>query len=304
MNYLPNLFINYYGRVVLTMGAIFLAVIGLAACQDTDGGPLGPSSNVIGTNITLSPSTITIAKNGAQTFTAIGGTGSFTFSLGDTSLGTLGTPATNSVPFTAGNTAGTLTVTATDTNGATGTATVTIGNKNLTINPTQGKVGRSGNITFTVTGGTDPISFALTNTALGSFPATTGVFTANSTLGNTTVTATDADGDTITANVEVVANQITIAPLAAAFTTATQAVTFTPTGGAGNSYSYALSGFTGTYTVAATDVTVVPAAADNINVVITTVGLPTALEGDQNLTLTVTDGNGDTGTASIFVKSL
>ena len=307
MNYLSNLITKYYGRIILAICTMFLVIIGLVACQDTDGGPLGPSSiaNAPST-IKVSPSSVTLTKvTGTQTFTAIGGSGTFTWSVDNAALGSI---VSDTGVFTAGNGSGNLLVRATDTSGRTATANVNVGNKTLTITPRTATVGRSLTQVFTVTGGTGTVFFSVDKTTFGNFPATTpadatGTFTASKTLGSATVTATDEDGDTVTASIEVVANQITVAPAAAAFDLAAQTVNFTPAGGVGTFYSYTLSGATGTYDVDdATDVTLIPDATGTF-AVFTIVALPTAAEGNQNLVLTVTDGNGDTGTVSIFIEA-
>ena len=277
-----------------------MAIIGLTACQsETDGGPLGPTNlTTSSANITVSPATLSLAKLGTQTFTAIGGSGTFTWSVDNQSLGSI---VSDTGVFTAGNSNGTVTITATDFNGATGTATVTITDKSLTLSPSALSIGKQGTQVFTLTGGTEPIFFSVDNTTLGSFGATTAntaTFTAGITGGTANVTVTDADGDSVTGTVTIVSNPVTVTPASVTFSTAGDAQAFTATSPVtGVTFSFALSGQTNSY--AGTTIT---ASANAGTATVTGTTLPGAVEGNQTLTLTVTDSNGDTGTAQITVN--
>ena len=66
MKDLLNLFKKYYGRIIFAISPVLLAIMGLTACQDTDGGPLGPTD--LSKNLTIVQSNLTIAKGGQQTF--------------------------------------------------------------------------------------------------------------------------------------------------------------------------------------------------------------------------------------------
>ncbi len=295
-----NLLKKYFGKIIISSGILFIATFGLTACQsETDGGPLGPTNLTNSSaNITVSPATLSLAKLGTQTFTAIGGSGTFTWSVDNQTLGAI---VADTGVFTAGNSNGSVTVTATDFNGATGTATVTVTDKSLTLTPSALSIGKQGAQDFTLTGGTEPIFFSVDNATLGSFGATTGntaAFTAGISIGTATVTATDADGDTVTGTVTIVSNPVTVTPASVTFTTAGDAQEFTATSPVvGVTFSFALSGQSNSY--AGTTITT---SANTGTATVTGTTLPTALEGTQTLTLTVTDSNGDTGVAQITVN--
>jgi hypothetical protein len=301
MKYKSNFLKKYYVRTIFVMSALLLSVSGLTACQsETDGGPLGPTNlTTSSANITVSPATLSLVKAGAQTFSATGGSGTFTWSVDNQSLGSI-TTNNNQGDFVAGNTNGTITVTATDFNGSTGTATVTITNKSLTLTPSAVSVGKQGTQDFTLQGGaTNPVFFSLSNTTIGSFAATTtnvATFTAGITEGTATVTATDADGDSVVGTVTIVSNTVTLTPAAVTSSTALAGTIFTAGGSVGDtpSFTFALSGQSNSYAGA----TLTPSTTDTtLATLVTTV--PTLAEGNQTLTITATDANGDTATSQI-----
>ena len=69
--------------------------------------------------------------------------------------------------------------------------------------PTSSTVTTGDTLTFTPYGGTPPISWTSSNTNVGTIVVGTGVFTASTTQGTTTVTAVDAVGNTATASVTI-----------------------------------------------------------------------------------------------------
>jgi large repetitive protein len=306
MNNKMNLLKKYYGKVIIASGVLFLAIIGLTSCQsETDGGPLGPSSVTSSSSlVTVTPAALTIVKNGTLTFTATGGSGTFTWSVDNTSLASIGL---NDGAFVAGTTNGSVTVTATDQNGATGTATITIADKTLTILPSTAQVGKLGTQVFTVTNGTAPVFFSIDNSTIGTMPSNDGAaantqstFTAGVSLGTATITAVDSDGDTVTASVTVVSNQVTLAPASVTFTAVADAQQFTATSPVdGVTFSFALSGQTNGYLTTST--TISASSSANGTATITVATLPTNAIGNQTLTVTATDSNGDTGIAQITI---
>lgn len=285
-----------------------LIVILFNACDNSssDGGPLGPSNTATSAALVqVTPATATVVKGDTITFAATGGAGTFTWSVSDPTLASI--ISTTGV-FTAGSNTGSVTVTATDSNGATGTSTITIANKTITIIPGSSKVGKGTNLTFIANGATAPVFWSIDNTSVGSIDVNTGIFTAGITAGTATITVLDADGDTATASVEVIANNITVTPASVSFS-AVPAVdpVFTATGGSGT-FTFLLSGATNSFAGA-----VVSAVAANVTpttVVIDITAMPTgntlvgttctaATEGSQTLTVTATDSNGDAGTAQL-----
>lgn len=275
--------------------AILFVLLFAAACENSsdNGDPLGPSNVDAGSAlIKLTPSTATVAKGDTITFTAEGGSDTFTWSINDTTLGSIGA---DSGVFTASTKTGTVTVTATDARGSTGTAKVTIGNKSISIFPSTSKVVKGGTQTFTAQGATDPVFWSISSSAIGSIDVDTGVFTAGVTKGTATITALDSDGDTATATVEVIANTITLTPGSATFAAAGSQI-YVATGGTG-SYVFSIANDDSSSTFLTTPT--ITSATPNVTVTIATLPLLATPEVDQTFTITAIDGNGDSGTAKL-----
>lgn len=287
-------FDSIFGRRWVQMLAIFFVLLFAAACENSSdsGDPLGPSNVDAGSSlITVTPSTVTLAKGDTITFAADGGTDTFTWSLNDTTLGSIGS---DSGVFVASTKTGTVTITATDARGSTATATVTIGNKSVSVFPSTSKVVKGGTQTFTAQGATDPVFWSISSSSIGSIDVDTGVFTAGVTEGSATITVLDSDGDTVTATVEVIANTITLTPAAATLSAVGTQV-------------YVGSGGTGTYVFSiknddSTSLFTTPTiTTTTTSVTVTIAALPTILvnKTDQTFTITAIDGNGDSGTAKL-----
>ena len=210
-------------RSIGTLGATIPIIYYGCDTGGTRGGPLGPSGAGVFTapvtSITIIPPSVTLIKGASQTFTATGGAGApYTWSLSDTALGTIGV---STGVFTAGATAGTLSVRASDSagaTGATGSGAVTIITPTILVTPAVATipnlpiptVAAPATVTFTATGGTAPYTYNLSTitdaTLVAAIVLATGVLsvtvapTADETL---TVTATDAFGDTGTSSVTV-----------------------------------------------------------------------------------------------------
>ncbi|HEX4457108.1 MAG TPA: hypothetical protein VIA18_04015, partial [Polyangia bacterium] len=184
----------------------------------------------IGAGVTVAPPTANAAPKGAVAFSATGGSGTgFTFSIsGNNSGGSITTKGA----CTAGATENvTDTITATDSLGNTGTATVQVG-AGVTIKPKKATVSPGGLVAFSATGGSGSISFAVTTNSSGaSINATTGAYVAGPT-GSTidTVTATDKLGNTATAKVTVGA-ALAVAPASAQTVAPRASIPFVASGG-------------------------------------------------------------------------
>ena len=169
------------------------------------------------------------------------------------------------------------------------------------ILPTSSIVTSGTDLTFTPYGGTAPYSWSSSNTAIGTIIVNTGVFTAGTTQGTTTVTAVDAVGNTATASV-------TIPGLSLIFdvTGATQNTASTPDiitvltngSGAGFTTSIANNNTGSTYLLFPT------AVSTGTTLTFTSpADLPTDAEGNQTFTVTVTDtGNTNTGTLTYVLQ--
>ena len=269
----------------------------------TDGsGATGSRSYTVTINaaIAVNPASLpngTLGVAYAQTISATGGTGTFSYSVSAGSL-----PAGLSLNATSGAITGTpsaaatssFTITATDGSGATGSRpySVTI-NAAITVSPSSlppGTVGAAYNQTATATGGTGTYAFSI---SAGTLPAgltlnaSTGAITGTPTTaatGSFTITATDGNGATgsraftFTVNAAVTVNPPT---LPAGTVAATYSQTVSAAGGSG-SYSYSLSAGvlpTGLSLNASTGVIS---------------GTPTAAAA-SSFTIRATDGNGAVG---------
>lgn len=254
-------------------------------------GPLGPNAGTPAqASIFINPKVATLNKTATLTLTATGGTSPFTWSVSDPSIATI---VSSTGVLTADNKAGTVIVTATDSKGASGVATVTVAASALTVTPASAQVKQLGTQTFTSTG-TAPVAWTLSNSAIGTIGATTGAFTASAQTGSGTVTATDARGDVGTATVQVTAAAISVSPSSFTVTTLpTTAIQFTASGALGT-VTFTLSGAAGGYTGA----TIVATTG-----AVTIAALPTALQGIQTLTITASDGIATSGTATLTVNT-
>ena len=166
----------------------------------------------------------------------------------------------------------------------------------IRIIPSSTTVLQAGNFTFTTLGGSAPFTWTSSNILVGTIIAGTGVFTAGAIAGTITITVTDAVGDTATASV-------TVSPLTlgfdvvgvvqvAAATVDTVTINVNQSEG-GLAATVANNNTTSTFTA-------VPTLVTTVNTVVLTspiLPLPTAAQGDQVYTVSVTDSvNGNTGT--------
>ena len=200
-----------------------LLLVGLAGCGG--GGSSGSSQNV---QVTVSPTTVTLAPGSSRTFAATVTGTSNTQVTWTASGGTI-----NNGGYTAPATAGTYTVRATsvaDTSKfAEATVTVTSGGPSVTVSPETATIEPGGNRTFTATV-TGLSNTAVTWTAEAGTITAGGVYTAPDTEGTYTVTATSQANPSIkgTATVTVATDPVgvTINPLAAVLGTR-ESTTFT-----------------------------------------------------------------------------
>ncbi|MBP6820062.1 MAG: putative Ig domain-containing protein [Acidobacteria bacterium] len=244
--------------------------------------------------ITVDPATIPSGTAGtayaSQTFTHTGGIGTTTFSL----TGALPTGLTFSGATLSGTPTQTgsfpITVTATDSNGCTGSRnyTLVINCQTITVNPTTIPAGTANTAysqPFTHTGGIGTTTFAVT----GTLP--TGLTFSGATLSGTptqtgsfpiTVTATDSNGCTGNRGYTLVINCQTItvnpATIPAGTVSAAYSQTFTHVGGIG----------TTTFSLTGTLPTGLTFSGDTLS------GTPTQT-GSFPITVTATDANGCTG---------
>ena len=133
--------------------AFMLAII-MACTSDLDNG----GAALVGPNfgINIVPQNAQVVKAGNHTFAAIGGLTPYTYSISDTDIGNITSPEG---VFTALAIAGTATITAIDTAGIKGTATVTVLPIQLVVAPGSAILTAAGDQLFTATlvaGGAGP----------------------------------------------------------------------------------------------------------------------------------------------------
>ena len=168
----------------------------------------------------------------------------------------------------------------------------------LRIIPNATTVLQGANFTFTTFVGTAPFSWTSSNIVVGTIVADTGVFTAGAIAGTITITVVDALGNTDTATVTVPAltlgfDIVGVVQVAAA-TVDTVTANVNQSGG-GLAATVANNNTSSTFT----DVPTLVTTADTVVLTSPILLLPTAAQGDQVYTVTVTDSvNGNTGTFS------
>lgn len=249
----------------LAAGTYTVTITDANGCTGTASGTVGTTNSTISANITTTPATCT-ASNGTATAAPSGGATPYAYSWAGGGSG-------NSIN---GLAAGSYDVTITDANGCSTVATATVtqdpGNLTVSTSTTQATCAAAdGSATATPSGGTSPYSYSWTGG--GNTQTITGLA-----AGSYDVTVTDANGCSVVESATVTANNGTLA-VTTSTTNATcgnadGSATATPTGGA-SPYTYVWSGGEITQTI------------------------NNQLAG--NYTVTVTDANGCTATATANV---
>ncbi|HXH18460.1 MAG TPA: T9SS type A sorting domain-containing protein [Chitinophagales bacterium] len=260
----------------LAAGLYSVTVFDANGCSGTGSGNVSnnPPSITL-TTISTTPNSQCLNPNGSATVSASGGPGPFTYQWNAAANNQTGATATN---LEAGN----YTVTATGASGCTGSATVTIGSAapaisvNATANtPNSSCAAPNGSVTVSASGGTGPYTYAWDN-------GTVGETASGLSGGNYSVTATDANG----CNGLLIVTVGSITPVINVSVTSSSPHTscVTPDGSA----MVEATGGTGPYSYLWNNGTAGPAAA----------GLSAG-----NYTVTATDFNSCTGTATVTIGS-
>ena len=274
----PNTFTIFSGGGVINSatGAYTApATAGSAVIRVTDSLGHTANSTVTITNaLGISPAAVTLAVNNTQTFSAVGGSGPFTYSI----FSGGGTINSATGFFTAPATAGTVTVRVTDSLSATANATVTV-NAALAISPASVTKAVSATHTFSASGGVSPYVFSIVSGG-GSINSTTGLFTAPVTAGSVTVRVTDALSNISNSTVTVV-SVLAITP-----TTKTLAVN--------NVFSFAGSGGLAPYTFS---------IFSGGGSIIAATGAYTAPATAGSAVVRVTDAIGQTANSTVTINS-
>ncbi len=176
--------------------------------------------------VVVSPADVTLAAGTTQQFTASGGTAPYTWQVADPAVASI--DATGLLTALA---AGSTTITATDANGVTGTAQVTV--TTVVVSPDTATIRVGDTLQFTATGGTAPYVWTVSDPSLASIDVSTGLLTAIA-LGTVQVTVTDANGFSDTTG-DIVISDIAISPDSAIL-------------GVGDTLQFTVSGGTAPYT--------------------------------------------------------
>jgi len=157
-------------------------------------GEVGVSGDIRVTAVTVSPANATLNVGDTTQLTAAGGLAPYSWSSSDTAVASV-----SSTGLVTALAAGSATITAVDSNGASGSASVTVNAAPapvvITITPDSATVATGSSLQFTAGGGTPPYTWSLSNPAAGTIDPVTGLFTAGDEPATTTVLATDADGN-------------------------------------------------------------------------------------------------------------
>ncbi len=182
-----------------TVGSIDAATglfTGLAAGTTTvsamdANGDVGTSGAITVIAVAVNPATSTLTVGDTVQLTATGGAAPYSWSSSDTAVASVST--TGLVTALA---AGPAIITATDSNGSSGTASVTVNDAVpvVTVTPNTATLTVGDSQLFTAAGGLEPYTWALSNPDAGRIDPVTGLFTAGDEPATTTVLATDADG--------------------------------------------------------------------------------------------------------------
>lgn len=256
--------------VLLTGGRLnaFKAVSSVTAAPPPTPGPLS-----------ITPQTATLGVGGVQAFTASGGVAPYTWSVSNPALASI-----TATGVLTGIAPGTLTVSATASNGVTGTSgIITISavpppTTTLTVTPSAANVLIGGTQQFTATGGVAPYLWWVNNTAVANIDSASGLLTGIA-AGLVIVTAADSTGKTGSSG-PISISATPPAPLVITPATAAVAV--------GASRLFTASGGRTPYTWVSSN----PAAA----IINATTGVLTGVAAGVT-TVTATDATGNTGTS-------
>ncbi len=156
--------------------------------------------------VVVTPEATTLAAGTTVQFNATGGTAPYVWSVSDSALASI--DATGLLNALA---PGELTVTASDANGVSGSASVTI--STVQVSPDTASLQIGNTLPFSASGGTAPYAWTVSNPAVASIDAGTGLLTALA-LGTVQVTATDANGFSDSSG-DITVSDIAITPASA-----------------------------------------------------------------------------------------
>lgn len=187
-----------HGSVNSSTGLLTTTSAGSITVRVTDNaGNTADATVTVNAALQITPSTKTLAVNNNFTFGQTGGVGPYAYSV--TSGG--GSVNSSTGAFTAGSSPGTSTVRVTDSLSNTSDAIVTV-NAALGLSPLTATITTANTINFAATDGVTPYTFAVAS-GVGSVNSSTGVYNPGATPGTAVVTVSDAEGNSVSANVTV-----------------------------------------------------------------------------------------------------
>jgi hypothetical protein len=179
----------------------------------------------------------------------------------------------------------------------------------ITIIPQHPQIIKTGNQTFTASGGVAPYTYSLSSTAIGTIVPVTGVFTGVQAVGaapagTATVTVVDSTGVSGTTTVTVLPTIVVVTPGSGIITEAAGTVAYVATLLTGSNLitcSISKDDPNGTIAAGAGGVTVAVAAA---TCTATAAAIPAVGTGDETFTITITDSiNGDYATVKLTLST-
>lgn len=158
--------------------------------------------------LVIRPSSASLNTNSpTATFTVTGGSGTYTWSVGNSSLGSVSPTSGDSTIYTSTHAEGNNTITVKDANGATATATATYttsGPTSLSISPPTLSLSSSTyKGIFKATGGDGTYTWMVSDEALGTISPTSGsstTYTSKKVIGTNSITVIDTDNQRASAS--------------------------------------------------------------------------------------------------------
>jgi hypothetical protein len=256
---------------------LILLVLGICSCNaDTSTEvPLGPTAPVI----TVSPAEAAVSVGNTATFSALGGTGTYSWEVSQPDVGTIN----SSGVFTALQ-PGEATIICKDSENLTGEAKITV-NKNLVrVSPDAPTIDHESTLSFTASGGTTATYFwyCEPSSEFGTI-SQQGIFTSKKSNGVVNVYAVDGSNNTGSALLTIRGVSLTISPTSAVLHI-------------GDILAFEATGGTEDYAWTSSDTSVGTVGTTGTSVTFTAVGVGIT-------TITVTDGDGATATATVTIAA-
>jgi plastocyanin len=262
-------------KKILYLIILLVLVVAYSCGDNSQEGPMGPTVKVV----TVSPAAATVSTNDTVSFSAIGGSGTYYWTLSQPGIGSISDKGVFT-PMQPGET----TVICTDSRGVNGSSRILVSKNIVYVTPAASTIEYYSTLTFTATGGSTTSYFWWVEppTVYGSI-SQTGLFESKGVSGACTISATDGSGNVGTAQLIIKGISVGISPSEVTLSIG-NTITFTATGGSG-SYRWTSSD-TAVGTVSATTGTSVTFTAVSA--------------GTTTVTVTDTDGSSAAAVATVL----